>query len=247
MPKGIKGFQKGHANFRKDPEHSFYKPCLNCGKEFKVQPRSVKRGAGKYCSNECRLEYWNKTGILKGRIAPNKEKRTGKMVVCQNCGKEFYVIPSQFKYRNPRYCSYECRKKEQIWNKGLTKETDKRVLKYADSHRAEKSRFWKGGISDLRNLIRNTFTYKKWRMAVYRRDCFLCKECNSKSNGLNAHHIKPFSDLFQEFLSQYSQFSPIEDKETLLRLSESYEPFWKIDNGITLCEKCHNKTRVGVS
>jgi len=34
------------------------------------------------------------------------------------------------------------------------------------------------------------------------------------------------------------------DKETLVRLAITYEPFWDIDNGETLCIDCHNKTKI---
>jgi len=40
-------------------------------------------------------------------------------------------------------------------------------------------------------------------------------------------------------LKEYNQFSPIEDRETLIRLAITYKPFWDIDNGLTLCAKCH--------
>ena len=39
---------------------------------------------------------------------------------------------------------------------------------------------------------------------------------------LEAHHKKAFYLILEEFLQQYSQFSPIEDKETLLRLAITY-------------------------
>ena len=34
----------------------------------------------------------------------------------------------------------------------------------------------------------------------------------------------------------------IEDKETLVRLSITWRPFWDVNNGKTLCEDCHKKT-----
>jgi len=42
-----------------------------------------------------------------------------------------------------------------------------------------------------------------------------------------------------DFLSKYDQFDAIEDKDILIRSSVSYEPFWDIDNGETLCNDCH--------
>lgn len=42
----------------------------------------------------------------------------------------------------------------------------------------------------------NSPEYKKWRLAVYKRDKFKCRfpNCKSKSKRLNAHHIKRWAD-----------------------------------------------------
>ena len=61
---------------------------------------------------------------------------------------------------------------------------------------------------------------------------------------MEAHHERAFSLLVHDFLKEYSQFSPIEDKETLVRLSYTYTPFWDINNGQTLCKECHNNLRI---
>jgi len=101
---------------------------------------------------------------------------------------------------------------------------------------------WKGGITPLYNLIRNLDESKKLRNQIFQRDNYTCQECFEHGGILHAHHKKEFSLLLQEFLHTYSQFSPIEDKETLLRLSLTYLPFWDLSNGKTLCIKCHKKT-----
>lgn len=76
---------------------------------------------------------------------------------------------------------------------------------------------WKGGITPVNMKIRKSFEYKQWRTAVFKRDNFTCVWCNSKESGtLNADHIKPFA-YFPE-----------------LRLD--------INNGRTLCVRCHKKT-----
>lgn len=101
---------------------------------------------------------------------------------------------------------------------------------------------WKGGITDLRRFIYRLDEYKKWVDSIFKRDNYICQECGDKGKHLEAHHIKSFKYIYKEFLQTYSQFSPIEDKETLLRLSITYEPFWDINNGKTLCRDCHKLT-----
>jgi DNA-binding transcriptional MerR regulator len=99
--------------------------------------------------------------------------------------------------------------------------------------------FYKGGISPLHALIRVLPEEKNWIKECLKRDNYTCQECDSKEN-LEVHHIKEFSKIFVEFLQLYSQFSPIEDKETLIRLATTYMPFYELINGKTLCYDCHN-------
>ena len=60
---------------------------------------------------------------------------------------------------------------------------------------------------------RNTAFYRDWRLSVFTRDCFTCQHCLTKGGCLEAHHIKPYK-TFKE-----SRFD--------------------LNNGITLCKKCH--------
>jgi hypothetical protein len=102
---------------------------------------------------------------------------------------------------------------------------------------------WKGGITPLVKYLRNIREYKIWRINVFKRDGYTCVKCGNKRK-IIAHHKKEFNIIFQEFLQTYSQFSPIEDWETLVRLAMTYEPFWDVNNGETECEDCHNKERI---
>lgn len=107
----------------------------------------------------------------------------------------------------------------------------------------EKSHFYVDGRTPLNHLIRNLVECENWRNQIFERDNYTCQECYKRGVRLEAHHIKPFSIILTEFLQKYSQFSPLEDKEILVRLAFTYKPFWDLDNGRTLCEKCHNKKR----
>ena len=89
--------------------------------------------------------------------------------------------------------------------------------KMGDSHRGDKSHTWKGGVTPINEKIRKSFEYKLWRQAVFKRDNYQCifggKEHGNK---LHADHIRPFA------------------KHPELRFD--------VNNGRTLCEKCHHLT-----
>ena len=129
---------------------------------------------------------------------------------CIDCGKEI------------TYCADRCKKCN---------------LKF---YVGNKSHFYIDGRTPLTSLIRNLSEYRTWRNSVYKKDNYTCQECGKHGGKLEAHHCnKPFSVIFSEFLELYNNFSPIEDKETLVRLATKYGEFWNIGNGKTLCVDCH--------
>lgn len=102
------------------------------------------------------------------------------------------------------------------------------------AHRGCENHFWKGGITPLRNAIESSLKYKQWRQEVFIRDNFTCQKCKNKGGYLHSHHKKKFSIMLDE----------IKQNLPLLSLYEGamiYSPLWDLDNGITLCEKCHKK------
>lgn len=109
--------------------------------------------------------------------------------------------------------------------------------------RGAKSNLWKGGITPLYVLIRELPESKKWRNLIFERDNYTCMKCFRNGIYLEAHHKKPFAQILKEFIQMNSMFSPIEDKEILLRISLFYPEFWDINNGETLCKDCHDLTK----
>ena len=102
---------------------------------------------------------------------------------------------------------------------------------------------WQGGLTSLKELIRHLPESIQWRTTIFKRDNYTCQECKQIGGKLEAHHIKEMYKLLREFLKKYSLFSPVEDKETLVRLAITYKPFWRLKNGRTLCMKCHKRGR----
>ena len=111
-----------------------------------------------------------------------------------------------------------------------TEETKKKISKNHAHYWLGKERIfskgnnhwnWQGGITPINFKIRHSLEYKLWRESIFERDNWTCVWCGIRSQKgikviLHADHIKPFS-LFPE-----------------LRFA--------LDNGRTLCKKCHLKT-----
>lgn len=74
---------------------------------------------------------------------------------------------------------------------------------------------WKGGVTPENQRQRSSAQAKAWRNAVFERDKYICQLCGKQGGKLNAHHIKSWA------------------KHTDLR--------FEVENGITLCEKCHRQ------
>lgn len=135
---------------------------------------------------------------------------------CITCSKKFWRKPFAIKKGDNKFCSKKC---YFAWQVGK-----KKVIKNQWDRKGASNPNWRGGIRPINMAIRASKEYSEWRTKVFQRDNYTCQECG-KRNGLgfrvvlHAHHKKPFAK-FPE-----------------LRL--------EIDNGQTLCEKCHHNKPKG--
>lgn len=74
---------------------------------------------------------------------------------------------------------------------------------------------WQGGKTPVNQRERSSKEYFEWRKAVFERDGFTCQLCGQVGGGLQAHHIQHWST----------------------NVDERYQ----VQNGVTLCEKCHRE------
>lgn len=142
--------------------------------------------------------------------------KKGQYFRCWVCNKEFWRKQSHIKKGDNKFCS---RAHYFEWQKGKPKKI---------SHPANKNGVnnpnWRGGITPIHSKLRKTEELKEWRQKVFERDNWTCQKCGARSKAneyirIEAHHIKPFA-AFPE-----------------LRLV--------IDNGLTLCKRCHDKEPKG--
>ena len=101
---------------------------------------------------------------------------------------------------------------------------------------------YRGGVTRLRVLIRNSRMYKEWKDLVYQRDRYKCQDCGffGDRRTLECHHVgKEFAEQIQDFLLAYPQYTLPKDEARLAQLSQCYPLFWKLSGGRTLCKNCH--------
>ncbi|MFA5658627.1 MAG: NUMOD3 domain-containing DNA-binding protein [Oscillospiraceae bacterium] len=90
---------------------------------------------------------------------------------------------------------------------------------------------WNEIISPLGVRIRGSAEYDLWRKSVFTRDDYTCQKCGKRGGGvLQAHHCK-------------TKFAEICKKNNIITIEEARNclELWDIDNGITLCKKCHKE------
>jgi len=204
--------------------------CLHCGVEFKMEKNQHLR---KFCSKKCGYDARKGTkriftkewcaNMSLARKGTKQSKETVEKRRRKQIGK--VRTPEQRKKISDarKGIIFTPEHRENIRKSRIGKTTSletKLKLREANLIRIAEGRHnnYKGGITTEHERIRKSIEYKAWRKAVYERDGYKCVLCGTEGDGknLNADHIKGFS--------QYPE----------LRLD--------INNGRTLCKKCHVET-----
>lgn len=110
-------------------------------------------------------------------------------------------------------------------------------------HFGARIKSYKGGITPLHTRIRNCEKSQIWKRKCMARDDYTCQNTGQRGCKLEIHHIKPFAQILEEFMSLNSELNPEDDCDKLFDLSQSYQPFWDVENGVTLSKESHRSTR----
>jgi hypothetical protein len=234
--------------------------CIVCGKEKNIRPSQILKGAGKFCSRKCKGAWQSKN------LCGNKNPcwRGGdKLKRCPLCGKEYICSRSVESTRI--FCSRSCLAKHRSLHlsgenshnyKSHTKKCVicgiKIIVKKSAAARGygkccsnkcraklvglqfsgSKHRNWKGGVTPFNLTIRNSNRNNDWRKKVFQRDNFTCVKCGARGGEIRAHHIKSFKSIISNLKYKYPDY----DAYKMLELDSE---LWDVDNGITVCDKCH--------
>ena len=99
------------------------------------------------------------------------------------------------------------------------------------AHVGKKSANWRGGITPLRIIIRESKKYEHWRKSIYERDNYTCVLCK-KYGGVM--HVDHFPITFSSILRIY--------KISTLLEAVACNKLWDMNNGRVLCLDCHRNT-----
>ena len=194
-----------------------------------------------------------------------REYRRGHVArIHNNWGHNKKAIEKSAETRRQQYKNGE----REVWNKGLTQETDERVkdncknivkwnkseegrkLKsyYMKKHRLDgtiptlygpDSPRWKGGTSPISNIIYTTSKfYEEWKYPILKRDNFKCVQCQS-TDKLHVHHNK---EKLSEIINRFNSDAPDNFEIKKIIVGEVID--YHIQNnisGVTLCENCHRE------
>ena len=78
--------------------------------------------------------------------------------------------------------------------------------------------------------IRELFKYRQWRSDIFKRDNYICVLCGNKGYVEADHCPVRFIDIIRKY-----QIETLDD-------AIACKALWDINNGRTLCRKCHQKT-----
>lgn len=123
----LPGLQKGWELARQ--KKLAPKPCLICGKDVWYKKSTKERA--KYCSLKC------KNKGLTGRKYIRRKAKSGIVLICKTCRKEFYRAPSELVKGKSNYCCFACRKKGN----------------YNPYRKGKEAPNWKGGRSNIGGYI----------------------------------------------------------------------------------------------
>jgi endogenous inhibitor of DNA gyrase (YacG/DUF329 family) len=193
------------------------KQCIICNKIFEVY--KYRENTAKFCSDKCHRKYnKGKKAVWYGKHHSEKTKeKISKANKGKKCSEEQRKKMSKIQKNRKHLPCYESTK-----------------IKIGLANKGKNNGQWKGGITPLRVTIWQNIKSKEWRLSVYERDKFTCQmpNCDRTETFLNAHHIKEFSKILEEY-----NIKTIED-------AIDCEKLWDINNGITLCKKCHGLTKM---
>lgn len=204
--------------------------CNQCGSIFQRRHSNVKK-TGTFCSKSCwytwkkehpvgENHHFYRNGLLQKTCVACATEYTTHSKRQKYCSRECYL-----KVHTANTQTYECeycgatfsRRIGQVHNHTFCSKECYNKGYFGDKHWR-----WITDRTQLRKTtrdIRKSTEMKTWRLQVFERDNYTCQLCGVRGGNLHPHHI--------------IKLSKCSDDDSLI---------FDINNGITLCENCHQRT-----
>lgn len=104
------------------------------------------------------------------------------------------------------------------------------------TRRGENHNFWKGGVTDLYQVVQNQL-WTAWKIKVLSRDGFKCQECGEHQH-IEVHHLRPFVQIREKIVREHPDLS-LSDVNDVQVLAALIIKDHRVEEGITLCYVCH--------
>ncbi len=136
-------------------------------------------------------------------------------VLCPKCEETRWVLRWKLKLLNFTELCWTCSARQNIKNRFKGKQVFKSMeRKPKPSQQGSKNPNWKGGLTELVKGIRRSPEYYQWRKSILMRDNYTCQDCGGMER-VEAHHVRAVIDY--------------------------PEGIFGVDNGLTVCETCHDR------
>lgn len=93
------------------------------------------------------------------------------------------------------------------------------------------SPMWKGGVSSVNKLIRQSREYREWHRKVLARDFHTCQKCGQKGGNLHVDHVMPFAfypELRFDLLNGRTLCAPCHKlTDSFGKIKNTFEPIWQ--------------------
>jgi hypothetical protein len=219
--------------------------CDNCPNEFErllkniLQSRKKRKSEFDYCRTcssvlsiskkpQCNSLYWKKEDVKSKHSTSIKNSDKYKEAIKNR--DQFGSKNGMFN-RKHKKTSIELMIKKRTGKKQSTFTIEKRKNTIKERYA------YKRNILNVNKAIRGYLNSTvNWYKRIYERDGFKCTNCTSKKK-LDAHHKKPLNDIIKE-LTYNRVFSNENEKYNYLITCPEILDI-NLENGTTLCRKCH--------
>lgn len=174
----------------------------------------VNRWQKRFCSRDC-TNLWKKGKVFSKDTCFKEGSTPWNLGTKKTWTKECKNCKEQFEayYERLKFCSIRCSSNYLHKGKTVSKST---ISKIIETKKNEDPLY--GSRTTEARKHRSSSRWRKWRETVFERDNYTCQKCETTGGYLEPHHITTVKECLE-----------IGDINMI----------YNIDNGLTLCRKCH--------